>query len=146
MHERRLSLGAELVEGGVHFRVFAPKRHRVDVVLEGTDRTVALVRDEGGFFSGLVPGVKAGARYKYKLDGERDFPDPASRFQPEGPHGWSEVIDPTAFRWTDAAWKGCKLQGQVVYELHVGTFTKEGTYAAAAAELAELKRLGITLL
>lgn len=146
MQKRRLSLSAEVVEGGVHFRVFAPKRQRVDVVLDGTDRTVALVRDESGFFSGLGSGLKAGARYKLQLDGDRSFPDPASRFQPEGPHGWSEVIDPSTFAWSDAHWKGCKLRGQVVYELHIGTFTKEGTYAAAAEQLPELKRLGITLL
>lgn len=146
MKSRRVSLGAELVEGGTHFRVFAPKRQRVDVVLEGSDRTLALVRDEQGFFSGLAAGVEAGARYKLMLDGDRTFPDPASRFQPEGPHGWSEVVDPGAFSWTDGAWKGCGLKGQVVYELHIGTFTKEGTYAAAAEQLAELKRLGITLI
>src|SRR6185295_12628962 len=113
METRRVSQGAEVVPNGTHFRVFAPRRQRVDVVFDGgsTLELVQLVREETGFFSGLAAGVKAGARYKLKLDGERDFPDPASRFQPEGPHGWSEVIDPTAFRWTDASWKGCKLQG-----------------------------------
>jgi maltooligosyltrehalose trehalohydrolase len=146
MQKRRLSLGAELVEGGAHFRVFAPKRGQVAVVFDGKDRTVALERDAEGFFAGFVPEVHAGARYKLKLDGERAFPDPVSRFQPDGPHGWSEIIDPSRFRWTDADWKGCKLQGQVVYELHIGTFTKEGTYAAAAEQLGELKRLGITLI
>ena len=153
MDKRRVALGAETLDGGTHFRVFAPKRQRVDVVLAGPEaglaaepqRTVALLPESNGFFSGLAPGVKAGALYKLKLDGQGLFPDPASRFQPEGPHGWSEVIDPTTFEWTDTHWPGCTLAGQIVYELHLGAFTKEGTYAAAAEQLAELKRLGFTL-
>lgn len=146
MRNRRVSLGAELTEKGVHFRVFAPKRRTVEVAIEGSSRTVALAREADGFFSGHGDGLEAGTRYKLRLDGEGAYPDPASRFQPDGPHGASEVIDPSRFRWTDAAWKGCALKGQVVYELHVGTFTKEGTYAAAAEQLEELKRVGITLL
>ena len=146
MLNRRVSLGAELTDKGVDFRVFAPKRRTVEVMIEGSSRTVALAREEGGFFSGHGDGLEAGTLYKLRLDGERAYPDPASRFQPDGPHGPSEVIDPRRFRWTDAAWKGCTLKGQVVYELHVGTFTKEGTYAAAADQLEELKRVGITLI
>jgi maltooligosyltrehalose trehalohydrolase len=145
MVTRRVSLGAEVVEGGTHFRVFAPKRRTVDVAIEGTGRTVALAH-ERGFFSGFGDGIGAGTRYKLRLDGDRSFPDPGSRFQPDGPHEASEIIDPRGFRWTDRGWPGVTLEGQVVYELHVGTFTKEGTYAAAARELAELKRVGITLL
>ena len=141
---RRLPAGAEVVPGrGAHFRVWAPIRKRVEVAVEGGP-TVPLAAEAGGYFSGLVEGIAAGARYKYKLDGGDSFPDLASRFQPEGPHGPSQVIDPTAFRWTDQRWPGLVDTGNVFYELHVGTFTPEGTFAAAAAKLPELADLGIT--
>ncbi len=145
---RRLPIGAEVVPGGVHFRVWAPRRRRVTVVLDtdGADVTHPLAPEEDGYFAGLVPGAGAGSRYRYLLDeGDGPFPDPASRYQPEGPHGPSEVVDASAFRWTDADWPGCRLPGQVVYELHVGTFTPEGTWAAAADKLEALRDLGVTL-
>src|SRR6476469_7812004 len=92
----------------------------------------------------MVPGMAAGARYRLQLDGGEAFPDPASRFQPEGPHGPSEVVDPAAFRWTDAAWPGIRLEGQVLYEMHVGAFTPEHSWSAAARQLPELAAAGIT--
>jgi maltooligosyltrehalose trehalohydrolase len=152
--ERRLSMGAELVDKpgarGVHFQVFAPKRQRVEIVVEakgGSPRSVDLTRGKDGTFTGLADGLGAGARYRIRLDGDATlYPDPASRFQPEGPHGPSEVIDPTTFTWTDDAWPGVTLRGQVIYEMHIGTFTKEGTYAAAMRELEELRNAGITLI
>ena len=147
---RRLSAGAELEPGGAHFRVFAPKRRRVAIAVETAGaalRTVALAPEGNGFFSGLGDGVRAGARYRIRLDDDTQlYPDPASRFQPEGPHGPSEVIDPSTFRWTDHGWAGSSLRGQVIYEMHIGTFTKEGTYASAMRELEELRAAGITLL
>src|SRR5205823_3386241 len=89
----------------------------------------------------------AGTRYRFRLDGEQAlYPDPASRFQPDGVHGPSQVIDPGAFRWTDGAWRGAGLHGQVLYEMHVGTFTHEGTWEAAARELPELAAVGVTVL
>ena len=142
---RRLPMGAEaLPDGSTHFRVWAPDRRRVTVVLDGLE--AALTHDGDGWFSGSVEGVGAGARYRYRLDDEdAAYPDPASRFQPEGPEGPSEVIDPSAFAWTDAGWPGVRLPGQVMYELHVGTFTPAGTWAAAAARLDHLVELGVTL-
>ena len=105
-----------------------------------------LQAEAGGYFSGVVEAMP-GTRYHLRLDTtDRLLPDPASRFQPEGPHGPSEVVDPLAFRWTDDGWHGATLAGQVVYELHVGTFTRLGTWAAAASELAELGRIGITMI
>jgi maltooligosyltrehalose trehalohydrolase len=142
---RRLPVGAEVVQGGVHFRVWAPVRRAVEVVPEG-GKPAPLAPEGGGYFSGLACGLRAGARYRYRLDGDTLRPDPASRFQPEGPHGPSEVIDPGRFRWTDAGWRGVAIAGQVLYELHVGTFTPEGTWAAAARELARLAELGVTCL
>jgi maltooligosyltrehalose trehalohydrolase len=136
-----------LTEGGVHFRVWAPTRRKVDVVIEGAEpRLVSLVKDSSGYFAGLANHVGAGARYKYRLDSDGPFPDPASRFQPEGPHHASEVIDPSAFKWTDAAWRGVKLENQVIYEMHIGSFTKEGTWASAAKQLPQLANTGITVL
>jgi maltooligosyltrehalose trehalohydrolase len=114
------------------------------VIVEGAADHLLLSPEPGGYFAGLAPGVGPGARYRYQLDGRSAFPDPASRFQPEGPHGPSEVIDPAPFRWTDASWRGLRLEAQVFYELHVGAFTTDGSWAAAARELPRLADLGIT--
>ncbi len=145
---RRLPVGAEVLpSGGVHFRVWAPRRRRVEVVFEGegVHEPLTLEEEEGGYFSGLAEGLKEGALYRFRLDGDEYlYPDPASRFQPEGPHKASRVVDPTRFRWTDDGWRGASLKGQVVYELHVGAFTREGTLAAATKHLKELAALGIT--
>jgi maltooligosyltrehalose trehalohydrolase len=149
MHRRRLPVGAEPVAGGTHFRVWAPRRQRVEVVLEGDQgdgRAVALDPEGQGYFSGLLPGVGAGSLYRYRLDGDGPYPDPASRYQPDGPHGSSQVIDPDAVRWSDGDWKGVGRDGQVLYEMHIGTFTREGTYEAAARELPALAELGVTVL
>ncbi|HYU34614.1 MAG TPA: malto-oligosyltrehalose trehalohydrolase [Thermoanaerobaculia bacterium] len=148
---RRLPVGAEVVSEGVHFRVWAPRCRKVEAVFEGPsgDWPLATGLDpEGdGYFSGLAEGAGAGALYRFRLDdGESLSPDPASRFQPEGPHGPSQVIDPSAYRWRDGGWRGLRPEGQVVYEMHIGTFTREGTWEAAARELPELARLGITVL
>jgi maltooligosyltrehalose trehalohydrolase len=170
---RRLPIGAEPVSGGTHFRVWAPRRKSVEVVLEGNgpnppspfpageggpdesgsppssgeglgERAVPLTPESDGYFSGFLPGVGAGARYRYRLDGGPSFPDPASRRQPAGPHGPSEVVDPSTFAWTDAGWPGTRLAGLVISELHVGTFTPAGTFAAAADRLPLLVDLGVT--
>ncbi|CAA9408816.1 MAG: GH13_10 / GH13 / GH13_9 / GH13_11 / GH13 _8 / GH13_36 / GH13_37 [uncultured Phycisphaerae bacterium] len=159
---RRLPVGAELLPGGagVAFRVWAPKRKRVAVVLEagaggtgsstgtgGPPDPLDLAPEPDGYFAGVAPAARAGTRYRYRLDAEDYlYPDPVSRYQPDGPHGPSEVVDPAAFRWTDDAWPGIGPAGQVLYEMHIGTFTKEGTWAAAAERLADLKELGVTCL
>lgn len=144
---RRLPVGAEVRGNGVEFRVWAPGRKRVEVVLEsgraaGSHRLEA---EPGGYYRGRVAGAAAGDRYRFRLDGGKPLPDPASRFQPEGPHGPSEVVDPSRFAWTDHDWEGVSLPGQVIYELHVGAFTKDGTWAAAARELPELAAAGFTV-
>jgi len=142
---RRLPIGAEPTARGVHFRVWAPARREVAVVPE-VGEPVALRPEPGGYFAGELAGLGPGARYRFRLDGELLRPDPVSRFQPEGPHGPSQVIDPSRFGWTDASWPGIRLGGQVLYELHVGTFTPNGTWAAAACELSSLADLGVTCL
>src|SRR4029453_6076928 len=141
--ERRLAIGAEVQPGGVHFRVWAPKRRQVEVVFEDGSPAVSLASEAGGYFSGFAGGAGAGGAYRFRLDGGGAFPDPASRFQPDGPHGPSEVIDP-AFAWTDEGWRGLASDAHVFYEMHVGTFTREGTFAGAARELERLRQLGIT--
>ncbi len=145
--ERRCSIGAEIVDPETtHFCVWAPRRRRVEVVFEQLNQSAALEPDGNGYFSGQAD-VGAGALYRYRLDGgEPLYPDPASRFQPQGPFGPSEVIDPSAFRWTDHAWKGCPPRGRVVYEMHVGTFTPEGTWAGAREQLSRLADLGVNVL
>jgi maltooligosyltrehalose trehalohydrolase len=144
---RRLPIGAELTEGGVHFRVWAPAAQRLTLVLEARDRReIALGAEGNGYHSLLVDNLDAGARYRFRLDDDPQLhADPASRFQPEGPFGPSQVIDPNDTAWTDEAWRGItKPHEQIVYEMHVGTFTPEGTWAAAAAHLPFLVDVGIT--
>jgi len=146
---RRLPVGAELTGSGeAHVRLWAPKCRRVEV--ESDNGHTELERDERGYFSGTVPGLQAGSRYRFRLDGGgerggRSFPDPASRYQPDGPHGASQVVDPSVFRWTDAAWAGIQPERQIFYELHIGTFTPQGTYAAAAERIEDLVALGVTV-
>jgi maltooligosyltrehalose trehalohydrolase len=142
---RRIPIGAEVQPGGgVHFRLWAPTRRRVEVVLEPGGEVVPLEAEGGGYWSALAPGARAGQRYRYRVDGEGPFPDPASRFQPEGPHAPSEVIDPASFAWTDHGWEGLRMAGQVMYELHLGTFTPEGTWDGARGRLPHLRDLGVT--
>ena len=151
MIRRRLPGGVELQrDGTAHVRVWAPACRTVEIVLEETPkqpgRAVGLQREADGYFSATVPSVKRGERYRFRLDGSTLRPDPFSRFQPDGPHGPSAVVDPFTFRWSDESWRGVSPHGQVLYEMHVGTFTPEGTWAAAARELDELARLGITII
>jgi maltooligosyltrehalose trehalohydrolase len=145
-HRRRLPIGAEVTDAsGVSFRVWAPRARDLKVVLSDGG-TTPLVADSLGYFSGIVPSAHAGSRYRFRLDGDREYPDPASRFQPEGPHGPSEVVDPAQYRWSDTGWRGVSLRGQVIYELHIGTFTRQGTWASAEEELPALAELGVTVI
>src|SRR3954470_1043488 len=143
--KRRYPIGAELIGSGeVHFRVWAPKATQVGVGIE--EKFQRLESEPGGYFSGSAK-ANAGTLYRFRVNGEGNlYPDPASRFQPEGPHGPSCVIDPAPFAWTDTNWQGIALPGQIMYEMHVGTFTPEGTWQAAARELAELARIGISVI
>jgi len=152
--QRRYPIGAELIgPDQVHFRVWAPKAGRVDLVLEHNavknprQTFHSLEAEEGGYFSGTA-NAGAGARYRFCVN-NNFYPDPASRFQPDGPHGSSCIVDPTRFKWTDSQWHGpaaTGLKGQVIYEMHVGAFTKQGTWRAASQQLEELARIGITVI
>jgi maltooligosyltrehalose trehalohydrolase len=103
-----------------------------------------LVPEGQGCFSEFIR-ARTGDQYSFRLDGSsRLYPDPASRFQPLGPHCASEIVDPRTYRWQDTGWRGIELKGQVIYELHAGTFTGEGTWTSAQTELEELARIGIS--
>ena len=145
---RRRAVGAEVTGKGVHFRVWAPRCDTLSVVIEnpaGPSET-ALTAEEPGYFSALVPDAVEGTLYRIRINGSSDlFPDPASRSQPQGPHGPSAVVDPSRYAWRHAP-PPLAETGQVIYELHPGTFTREGTFAAAAPELPWLAKLGITMI
>jgi maltooligosyltrehalose trehalohydrolase len=144
---RSVHIGAEVqAEGGVHFRVWAPRSRRVTVVLDGDGGAIDLRPEPDGYFSGLVAGASMDTLYRYRLDDGKEYPDPASRFQPTGVHGPSAVIDAQGFPWTDRGWPGVRLSGQIVYEMHVGTFTPAGTFQGAIEQLPELAATGVTLL
>ena len=125
MNDRQF--GPCLATYGTRFRLWAPAAKRVDVMLE---QTHAMKRGEDGWFTADIAGVKAGARYKFRIDDEIDVPDPASAFQPDDVFGPSEVIDHQAYPWRAGGWRGRPWQEAVVVETHVGTFTKEGSYRA----------------
>jgi maltooligosyltrehalose trehalohydrolase len=142
-------LGARPTAGGVRFTLIAPGARAVEVLIEPIAASdpgarAALEPAGDGIWTGEVAGVGPGTRYRFRLDEGPSWPDPASRFQPEGVHGPSEVIDPDTFPWRDGGWTGLAPDELVVYELHVGTFTREGTFAAAAERLPWLRDLGVT--
>jgi maltooligosyltrehalose trehalohydrolase len=151
---RRYPIGVELAteaDGvtGLHARVWAPSAGKVELVIEddlGYAGDSALAAEATGYYSGFVPNARVGARYRFRIDGADSFPDPASRFQPDGPNGPSVVVDPSAFPWTDAAWRGVSIEGQVICEVHIGTFTPAGTYRAAIERLPDLADTGFTVL
>ncbi|MBS1825680.1 MAG: malto-oligosyltrehalose trehalohydrolase [Acidobacteria bacterium] len=136
-------IGATFTPDSTTFRVWAPDRRRVDVVLEGTG-SVPMTRCRGGYYSATFSGLSPGTLYWFRLDGEGPFPDPASRFQPRGVHGPSMVVDPAQYVWNSQPFPGVSLSDLVLYELHVGAFTEEGTFRAAAEKLDYLRELGIT--
>ena len=145
---RRFPIGAELQPtGGVHFRVWAPAPKTVSLVLErsGCQQDVGLEAQDDGYYAAFVADAAHGARYWYRLDGKL-APDPASRWQPDGPSGASAVVDSEAFAWTMPALPGVSLHSQVIYEMHIGTFTRDGTWRGAASKLPLLARTGVTML
>lgn len=132
---------APLVDGGVRFRVWAPSVQTLAVKM--ADRLIPMTH-VGEDHEVFVPDARPGDCYSLILDGTRERPDPVSRSQPHGVHGPSQVVDPHAFSWSDHAWKGIALEDYIFYELHVGTFTPDGTFAGVISKLAHLKALGIT--
>ena len=138
-------LGAvSTADGACSFLVWTPRAEKVDVhILSPRERFVPMQPQERGYFHALVKDVRPGVLYSYRLNGDTDRPDPASRFQPQGVHGPSQVAD-SRFNWTDDSWRGLPLDEYVLYELHVGTFTPQGTFDAIIPRIADLKALGVT--
>ena len=141
-----LSCRPAVTGNGVRWRVWAPRAKTVELVLlRGAQETPhALTKDPWGYHVAELPEVEEGQRYAYRLDGGPLRPDPSSLWQPDGVHRPSAVFFPEKFPWTDQAWRGVPREDLVFYELHVGTFTTEGTFAAVVPRLAELKDLGVT--
>ncbi len=141
----RPSLGAWIDDGGTRFRVWAPDARAVSLVLEGGGAPRPLAPEgTSGYFAGVFADLTAGTEYRYRLDDGPPVPDPASRSQPHGVHGPSSVVDPRGFNWSATGWSGIVPNELVIYELHVGAFTAEGTFAGAADRLESLARLGVT--
>ena len=145
MAARVYPVGAEMLSTTeAHVRVWAPDHASVTLVIDG--RTVALEAGPDGYHACQVV-AKPGSRYGFRFEGDgKTYPDPASRSQPDGPDGLSAIVHLSTFAWQDAAWAGVALPGQVLYELHVGTFTPEGTWRAAEAHLARLRDVGVTVI
>ena len=135
-----------LADGSTRFSVWAPKAGTVEVAVArgGTVRTSPLARGSDGVHSGILQDVPAGSDYSYRLDGGPDRPDPVSRWRPLGVHGPTRVVDHGAFRWTDAGWRGLETADLIIYELHVGTFTRAGTFDGVLERLPALRELGVT--
>jgi maltooligosyltrehalose trehalohydrolase len=134
-----------LADGRWYFSVWAPKRKRVSLHVFGDhEQAVRMEKDERGYYRATLSKLATGDRYLYGLDDAHERPDPASRFQPEGVHGPSQLVDLRAFEWTDSNWKGRPLGTSIFYELHVGTYTREGTFEAIIERLPELADLGVT--
>src|SRR5680860_122890 len=142
-------LGAVKLRSGLYsFRVWAPFCSKVELKLffSQGETLIAMEKDICGYFYTEVPNISSGMRYLYVLDDQKERPDPASRFQPEGVHGPSCVMDHDDYKWKDYKWKGISLQELILYEVHIGTFTPEGTFEAAIQKIPYLKKLGITCL
>lgn len=141
------NFGPQLGVDGTTFRFWAPGAQRVELMLEtdkGAPSRQQFTATGDGWFETLARGVGAGSRYRLRIDDELDVPDPAARFQPEGVTGPGEILHPHSFQWRDLRWQGRPWHEAVLYELHMGTFTRAGTYAAAIKRLDDLARLGIT--
>lgn len=145
MHrQHRSPFGCELTESGARFRLWAPSAQQVTLKFTRGARELAMTALDAGWFELNVADAVAGDLYQYRIDGQLDVPDPVSRFNPRGVHSSSEVIDSRAFQWQDANWRGRPWEEAVIYELHIGAFTSEGTFAAAARKLDYLVELGVT--
>ncbi|MEO8248938.1 MAG: alpha-amylase family glycosyl hydrolase, partial [Burkholderiales bacterium] len=133
-----------LANGGAIFRLWAPGAKTVDLVLEGVAADRSMNAAEGGWYELEVDKAAPGARYGFRIDGDVVVPDPASRSNPEDVHKPSALVDPLAFAWPDDGWRGRPWHEAVIYELHVGTFSREGTFLGAIAQLDDLVKLGVT--
>jgi maltooligosyltrehalose trehalohydrolase len=134
----------KISQNGCTFRVWAPEKGKMILhIVSPFDKEFEMTKDDEGYFFLAMEGIRNGCRYFYKPEGKKDYPDPASHFQPEGVHGPSEIVDHNLFNWTDHNWKGIPLRELVLYELHVGTFTDDGSFGAIIPRLPEIQASGI---
>ena len=144
--DSRVPLGANRrADGDWEFSVWAPERHKIALHLVGThERFIPMTKNQCGYYQVHLNDIEPESRYVYQLDDLQEYPDPASRFQPDGVHGPSEIIDLVAFQWTDANWRAPSLKESILYELHVGTYSNKGSLDGVCSHLAELADLGVT--
>ncbi|MDY0104858.1 MAG: malto-oligosyltrehalose trehalohydrolase [Lentimicrobium sp.] len=142
-----IEIGARMIGSDkASFKVWAPYAPKLSVKIfsRKTTQSITLKKERNGYFSGSAENVRNGDRYYCKFGDGRELPDPVSRFQPEGVHGPSQIIDPLTFLWDDKNWKGVPLKDLIIYELHVGTFTRDGTFTSITPYLEYLRALGVT--
>jgi maltooligosyltrehalose trehalohydrolase len=137
-----MPFGAEITDEGVRFALWAPTAREVSLILDGQERRIEAAED--GWYRTIAPEARAGSRYAYRIDGSLNVPDPASRFQPDDVHRESLVLNPKDYTWRDEGWTGRPWEETVLYELHVGTATPEGTYAGLMKRLEDIRDAGIT--
>jgi len=142
--EQEMKFGTQITATGVRFRLWAPEARAVSLKLYEPNQVLPMTALPRGWYELEVDGVGHGNRYRFVLDDGSEVPDSASRYQPEDVDGPSEIINPRAFPWTDAGWRGRPWEEAIIYEMHVGTFTQEGTFAAAIERLGHLADLGVT--
>jgi malto-oligosyltrehalose trehalohydrolase len=142
--EYEMKFGTQLTQDGCRFRLWAPECETVSLHLHDMGQTIEMQSRPRGWYEIEVSGARAGMRYGFVLANGREVPDPASRYQPEDVEGPSQIVDPLAFEWTDLGWRGRPWDEAVIYEMHVGTFTPEGTFRAATEKLDYLAELGVT--
>lgn len=144
---RKYPIGAEYSQDGTHFRIWAPDHKKVELLYEQNNHPlqVKLTKEKNGYFSTFIPHLELGTLYRFRLDSQDVIPDPASRYQPLGLEGASSVVNPD-FPWTDQKWAGIEIRNKVIYEMHIGTFTQEGTFHAATEKLEYLAELGISII
>lgn len=136
--------GAEVVKNNTYrFSVWAPSADTVEVVFKDKKESEKLKKDDRGYWEKEISGLEPGLLYKYRINDEKEFPDPASRWQPEGVHSWSRLVNKNSYSWNDGEWKGLPVSDMIIYELHVGTFTKKGTFEAVIDKLDYLLELGV---
>lgn len=139
-----MHIGSQYSNNTCNFTLWAPLVGEVAVhLVDPQDKVVPLEKDERGYWQGSIADIKPGSLYYYQLDGETDRPDPAANSLPQGVHGASEIVDHSSFKWNDHQWQGVPLEQMVIYELHVGTFTEEGTFESMIPRLSELRELGV---
>ncbi|MCT7948934.1 malto-oligosyltrehalose trehalohydrolase [Ancylothrix sp. C2] len=139
-----MKIGASYLGNGTcEFTVWAPAHEKVSLqIVSPNNRIIPMEKGEQGYFKVVAEDVLPGTLYFYKI-ADSDYPDPASHYQPEGVHGPSQVIDHNSFKWTDVQWSGIPLEDMIIYELHVGTFTKERTFEAIIPRLQDLRDFGV---